>query len=82
MAGGRDVLCIMRIEEPAQFVKCALATLPKELVFEGMASELDDDEIERMIIELRTKLEPPKDAPLLIEAKADDSRVAVTAERD
>jgi len=28
--GGKDALRIMRIEEPAQFVKCALATLPRE----------------------------------------------------
>ena len=30
--GGRAALKIMRIEEPAQFVKCALATLPRELL--------------------------------------------------
>ena len=28
--GGRDALRIMRVEEPAQFVKAALATLPRE----------------------------------------------------
>jgi hypothetical protein len=73
--GGRDALRIMRIEEPAQFVKSALATLPRELLIEGVASELSDDEIDAQIIWLREQLAKSKE-PLLIEAKAaDDNRV-------
>jgi hypothetical protein len=76
--GGRDALRIMRIEEPAQFVKCALATLPRELLIEGVASELSDDELEMMIVRERERL--AQEQPLLIEAKVNDDRATVPAE--
>ena len=57
------------VEEPAQFVKCALATLPRELPIEGVASELSDEEIDAQIIWLREQLAKPE-TPLMIEAKA------------
>src|SRR6516225_11809548 len=61
-------------EEPAQFVKCALATLPRELLIEGVASELSDDELDAQIVYIREQLEK-QDTPLMIEAKvADDDR--------
>jgi hypothetical protein len=72
----------MRIEEPAQFVKCALATLPRELVFENVASDLDDAELDAMIVRLREQLAKPQEQPLLIEAKINDDRATVSAERD
>src|SRR6516225_2943648 len=67
--GGRDALKIMRIERPAEFVKCALATLPRELLIEGVASELSDEEIDAQIIWLREQLAKPQNAPLMIEGK-------------
>jgi hypothetical protein len=67
--GGRDALRIMRIEEPAQFVKCALATLPREWLIQSVTSELDDDELDNMIVRLREQLAKPQSEPLLIEAK-------------
>jgi hypothetical protein len=78
--GGRDALRIMRIEEPAQFVKCALATLPRELLMEGVASELSDDELEMMIIRERERL--AQEQPLLIEAKINGDGAAVPVERE
>ena len=78
--GGRDALRIMRIEEPAQFVKCALATLPRELVFENVASDLA--ELDAMLVRLREQLAKPQEQPLLIEAKINDDRATVSAERD
>src|SRR6516162_5170914 len=76
--GGRDALKIMRIERPAEFVKCALATLPRELLIEGVASELSDDELEIMIIRERERL--AQEQPLLIEAKVNDDRATVPAQ--
>ena len=70
----------MRIEEPAQFVKCALATLPRELVFENVASDLDDAELDAMIVRLREQLAKPQEQPLLIEAKINDDRATVSAD--
>ena len=78
--GGRAALKTMRIEEPAQFVKCALATLPRELLIEGVASELSDDELDAQIVYIREQLEK-QDTPLMIEAKvADDDRATVAVE--
>jgi hypothetical protein len=70
----------MRFEEPAQFVRCALATLPREWLIESVASELSDDEIDAQITFIREQLSRSKEPPLLIEAKVDDdngARVAV-----
>jgi hypothetical protein len=71
----------MRIEEPAQFVKCALATLPRELVFENVVSDLDDAELDAMIVRLREQIAKPQEQPLLIEAKV-NGRDAAPVERD
>ena len=67
--GGRDALRIMRIEEPAQFVKCALATLPREWLIESVTADLPDDELDNMIVRLREQIAKPTETPLLIEAK-------------
>src|SRR5215469_8573030 len=64
IAGGKDALKIMRIEEPAQFVKCALATLPREWLIESVTSELADDELDNMIARLREQLAKPQSEPL------------------
>src|SRR5262252_125775 len=79
--GGRDALRIMRIEEPAQFVKCALATLPREWLIESVTSELSDDEIDAQINFIREQLAKPQSEPLLIEAKV-NGRDAESVERE
>jgi hypothetical protein len=66
-------LRIMRIEEPAQFVKCALATLPRELLIESVASELSDDEIDAQIVWIREQLARSQDPPLMLESKVADN---------
>jgi hypothetical protein len=54
--------------------------LPRELLIEGVASELSDDEIDAQIIWLREQLAKSKE-PLLIEAKAaDENRVPAARE--
>lgn len=81
--GGRDALRIMRIEEPAQFVKCALATLPREWLIESVASELSDDEIDAQITYIREQIAQSKEPPLMIEAKVNgDDRATAAVERD
>jgi hypothetical protein len=83
MEGGKDALRIMRIEEPAQFVKCALATLPREWLIESVTGELGDEELDEMIVRIREQLAKPQDAPLMIEAKVNgDDRATEVVERD
>jgi hypothetical protein len=82
IAGGKDALRIMRIEEPAQFVKCALATLPREWLIESVTTELADDELDEMIVRLREQLAKPADTPLLIEAKANGREPVTATERE
>jgi hypothetical protein len=80
--GGRAALKIMRIEEPAQFVKCALATLPREWLIESVATELSDDELDAQITFIREQLAKAQE-PLLIEAKVnDDDGARVAAKRN
>jgi len=62
----------MRIEEPAQFVKCALATLPRELLIESVASEPSDDEIDAQIVWIREQLARSQDPSLMLECKVAD----------
>jgi hypothetical protein len=69
--GGRDALKIMRIEEPGQFVRCALATLPREWLIESVTSELSDDELDAQINFIREQLAKTQE-PKLIEVKAND----------
>jgi len=75
--GGKDALRIVRIENPDRFCVMVASLVPRELLIEGVASDLDDDELDAMILRLREQLAKPQDAPLLIEAKvtADDEPI-------
>jgi hypothetical protein len=77
--GGKDALRIMRIEEPGQFVRCALATLPREWLIESVASELGDDELDEQINFIREQLARLQE-PKLIEAKANVGNGSVIPE--
>jgi hypothetical protein len=67
---GKEAIRIMRIEDPAMFVKACLSTLPRELLLEtSTISELRDDELEALIDSMRRQLTAGDDKPLLIEAK-------------
>jgi hypothetical protein len=54
--GGAAAIKIMRIEEPAQYVKAMVSILPRELLFENAASELDDDQLRDLIDRIREQL--------------------------
>ena len=48
--GGAAAIKMMRIERPAEYVRSDVLDLPKEMLFEtGAVTELDDDELDRMI---------------------------------
>ena len=54
--GGAAAIRMMRVERPAEYVRVMCSILPKELIFENSAvTELDDDELDRMISMLRER---------------------------
>jgi hypothetical protein len=54
--GGQAAIKMMRMERPAEYVRAMCSILPKELIFENSAvTELDDDELDRMISMLRER---------------------------
>jgi hypothetical protein len=62
--GGADAIKIMRIEEPAQYVKAMVSILPRELLFENTMTELDDNEINLLIQQIRERLLIERQQPL------------------
>jgi len=56
-ASGPDALNIMAKEEPGNFVKVVAALLPKEFeINHNQLADLNDDELETLINDLRAKL--------------------------
>ena len=67
--GGAAALRIMRIEQPANFVRCALSILPRELLVESAAADLDDDQLDDLIGRIQQHVLDARSEPILIEAK-------------
>jgi len=54
--GGAAAIKMMRIEQPAAYVRVMCSILPKELIFENSTiTELDDAELDHMITMLRER---------------------------
>jgi hypothetical protein len=54
--GGAAAIEIMRIENPGAYCKMMASILPKELLFENTATELDDDQLAELIGHIREQL--------------------------
>ncbi len=67
---GADAIKLMRVERPGDYVRAAISTLPKELLFEATESTatLSDDEIYQLIHEIKLQLTEDR-RPLMIETK-------------
>ena len=65
---GEGAIRIVRIEDPATFLKLIASLTPKE-VDVSVAAGLDDSELESMIEALRAKVLEQAAPPLMIEAK-------------
>jgi hypothetical protein len=53
--GGPAAIKIMRIEEPAQYVRAMVSILPKELIWESGLADIDDVELDSLIEMLRAR---------------------------
>jgi hypothetical protein len=54
--GGAAAIKMMRMERPAEYVRVMCSILPKELLFENTATELDDDQLAELIGHIREQL--------------------------
>ena len=54
--GGAAAIKMMRIERPAEYVRVMCSILPKEMLFENTATELDDDQLAELIGHIREQL--------------------------
>jgi hypothetical protein len=54
--GGPAAIKMMRIENPSAYCKMMASILPKELLFENTATELDDDQLAELIGHIREQL--------------------------
>jgi hypothetical protein len=72
LEGGPEALKIMRIENPALWVRACLSTLPRELLLESSTmAEMREDELDAAIDLIRRQLAAGEHKPMkLIEAKA------------
>jgi 2,4-dienoyl-CoA reductase-like NADH-dependent reductase (Old Yellow Enzyme family) len=51
-------------ERPGEFVKAVFGIMPKEFVFESIVTELDDEELNRMIEAFREQQRLAQEQPL------------------
>jgi hypothetical protein len=54
--GGIAAIRMMRIENPSGYCKMMASILPRELLFENSATELDDDQLAELIGHIRERL--------------------------
>ena len=54
---GKDVITVLRVEKPVEWLRLAIQLLPKELLVEDISTvqQLDDTELDALIESLRTK---------------------------
>ena len=55
MSKGQAALELLYREEPGAYLRLTASVLPKEFVFENAVTELDDEELDRMIEALRDR---------------------------
>ena len=54
---GREVITVLRVEKPVEWLRLAIQLLPKEMVIEDISTvqQLDDTELDALIDSLRVK---------------------------
>src|SRR5262245_18419427 len=66
---GEAPIRIVRVEEPATFLRLIAHLVPKEFTFETVTDDLSDEELSLMIERLRKEIAEDAEKPMLIEAK-------------
>ncbi|MFZ0030074.1 MAG: hypothetical protein WAK72_28400, partial [Pseudolabrys sp.] len=54
---GKDVITVLRVEKPVEWLRLEIQLLPKEMVIEDISTvqQLDDTELDALIDSLRVK---------------------------
>ena len=54
---GKDVITVLRVEKPVEWLRLAIQLMPKEMVIEDISTvqQLDDTELDALIDSLRVK---------------------------
>jgi len=69
---GADVIRIVRMEEPATYLKIVASLMPREMTIESVVADMRDDELDELIEALRERHEALMQAsPLVIEGRAE-----------
>jgi hypothetical protein len=63
---GQEALETLYREKPGDYLRLTASVLPKEFVFENVASELDDDQIDELLMALRRRMIEVRTAPALL----------------
>jgi hypothetical protein len=63
---GANALKVMIAEQPADFVKVVASLMPRELIFENVMSDLDEQQIDELILALRQRMIESRTAPALL----------------
>jgi hypothetical protein len=67
---GEAAIRLMRMEDPSGYCRLMVSTLPKEFTIETAMSDLDDEQLDDLIVQVRQHLlEQQRPEPILIEAK-------------
>ena len=66
--GGAAAIKMMRIEQPAAYVRVMCSILPKELIFESGMSDFDDDALDELLAGLHQRLLEVREQQALLAA--------------
>jgi hypothetical protein len=69
LEGGAAAIKIMRIERPGEYVRVMCSILPRELLFENTATNLDDDQVAELIEHIREQILAARQQEALLELK-------------
>jgi hypothetical protein len=67
---GQQALEMLYRERPGEYLRLTASVLPREFIFENAVTELDDDELDRMIEMLRERVLAERQEQPLLELKA------------
>src|SRR5262245_6372969 len=71
-AHGAEVIRIVRMEEPATYLKIVASLMPREMTIESVVTDMRDDELDELIEVLRERHDSLMQAsPLVIEGRAE-----------
>ena len=63
---GAEALEMLYKEKPGEYLRLTASVLPREFIFENVASDLDDEQIDELLLALRQRMIEARTAPALL----------------